>query len=377
MRVALGTSTRLGIAEAAEEAVARIRPQLGGREPAAVLVAATAAWGQAGLPHLISDVAARCGAAAVAGGSVDGLLAGEGWVAGRPGLAVLALADVEAVAFGIESLAGDEARAGEELRADLPGPAVPGEVIVTFVDSLGLAAEPLLAGLAPSVAAGYGLIGLGAAATEGGGPLVWAGGDVFDEGLAGLVIRSPNPPGLLVASACRAESVDYTVSRSRGHWVLGLDGRPALDVLREVFGPEGAGLVGVVGIEHAGDPLDAPRVREIVGREDSMGGFALAEAVEVGASLRFLAIDAEAARADLQRRLDGAETCPEAGFGLFLTCQASASPLLDAAYSDRALSRALGPAPMLGLSGPYQLAPAPGHGGVWLHTHSGVLALLG
>ena len=49
-----------------------------------------------------------------------------------------------------------------------------------------------------------------------------------------MVLRASRPPRIGVTQACRPITELLRVTRTQGHWILGLDGRPALDVYREV-----------------------------------------------------------------------------------------------------------------------------------------------
>lgn len=389
MLAGLGTSVRMTVDQAAREAVQAVRRRLGGRAPDAALVVATAAWGTAALADLVAAVADEAGCQTLAGGSVDALLAGEGWVAHRPALAVLGLVDVDAIAIHAEGLAGDEARAGPEFAAALAGPCGSGDLLVVFADGLSLAPAPLLDGLAGALP-GLPIIGVGASEPVGGPPRVWADGESASAACAGLLVRAAQPPALAVTQGCRVIGPVLEVTRSRGHWVTGLDGRPALEALTGAR-PDGAlpgrdavapRLIGLLEGDDPGDLRQPPLIRRVVGTDEARRAFALPECVRPGTRLVVLELDPEAAGRDVERRLAAAvsargENDPTA-FGLHLTCRAAGDLLLEGAVRNCALAHVLGGAPLLGMAAAYQIAPGgpPSHP-PRLHTYSGVVALVG
>src|SRR5690606_34978506 len=79
-------------------------------------------------------------------------------------------------------------------------------------------------------------IGAGAALDAAGAGGLWCAGEPVSGGACGLVLRLARPARWVVAHGCRPITPPLRVSRSDGHWLLGLDGRPALDVYREAAG---------------------------------------------------------------------------------------------------------------------------------------------
>ncbi len=390
VRAGLGTSTRISVGEAAAEAARQAAQRVGGRVPDAAIVVATAAWGGAALEELVAAVAEETRCEAIVGGSVDGLLAAEGWVTHRPALAILALSGVDAHALRADELAGHEARAGAEWAARLPAQPAAGDVMVLFADALGLAPGPLLAGLGEALE-GLPVLGVGASDTPGGPAQVWTGGEPAGGACAALVLRGAGRVGPTVTHACRVLGEADPVTRASGHWVLGLSGRPALEVLRERSfsaasgAAAGAPAGALVGLLDPGSPADAAEgllIRNVAGFDEARGAFALPEPVEAGARLVAVELEREAAEREVRQRVgaaaaaarvDGPPAC-----GLYLTCRGAGDLLLGAAAHDRTLAGALGGAPLLGVSGAYQIAsPGDPRQAPRLHTYSGVVSLLG
>ncbi|MBW2271210.1 MAG: FIST C-terminal domain-containing protein [Deltaproteobacteria bacterium] len=371
----LGYSTRMQVAASAEEAADRAMASLGGREPAAALVMATAAWGAGKLSELIGDVARRIDCPALAGATVDGMLIGRFEVSRVPALAVLVLAGVEAEAVLCEPLPGDEAGVAGAVAARLRGAVRAHDLVVAFADALALSPQRLLAGFARDLP-GLALVGLGASEPAGDEPRVWVGDEIGRRACATLVVRPLQAPRIHVTTGCRTRGRERRVTRSSGSWVLGLDGRRALEVLRAVQPVEGRPLTRELLVCLAsGEPDRPPVLRNIVGVDERRGGFALPEPVPVDARIAFSIPDPAFARRDLREQAAAAAR-PGTALALHLSCQTRGATLFGAPGAEGGiLADALGDVPLLGLMGAYQLAPA-GRGVGQLHTYSGVLTLL-
>jgi small ligand-binding sensory domain FIST len=361
-----------------------VRRGLGGRVPDAALVVATAAWGESALRELVAAVADHLGGGAIVGGSVDGILVGDDWAIHRPALAILGLTDVDYSVSHSEDVPCDEARAARELSIGHSSPPDPGDTMILFTDSLGVAPRPILHGLAAALP-GLPIVGIGASELEGASPLVWAGPHVASAACAALTIRSKtSPPSIGVTHACRRVGPVHTVTRARGHWVLGLDGHPALDVLRESEGVVFPGRTPLVGLllddRVEGDRNASMAVRNVVGFDEARGGFAIPEPVRSGTRLVALAPDADTISfaGDLAA---GGSRVPSSRtraplWGLYLTCRAAGDGLLAPAVPGGAVSNAMAGAPLLAMSGAYQIAPsAITERGPDLHTHAAIAAL--
>ena len=167
------------------------------------------------------------------------------------------------------------------------------------------------------------------------------------------------------------------ITRAQGHWVLGLDGYPALECLRDVSstpGPGGEVRDILARLSRAG--VGGEVVRNLVGVDASRGAFALATPVAAGDRIRLVRADSRVARENLRADLEGLPS-GRSGLGLYFSCPSRGARLfehegLESGY----LAGALGPAPLLGMMGAFQLAPDPRGAAPLLHTYSGVLARL-
>lgn len=387
-RAGLGISTILDPEAAADEACQLALGRLseggeggegGGGGPATLaLVVASAAHGTS-LSKVASRACDALGSRVVVGGSVEGIVAPGVEVSSYPAVMVLALAGFDAEPFLVRDLHAASGRAGEEIAARIGGDLAPEDLIVVIPDSLGLNAARLAAGLAEHLRPAT-VLGSAAAPTPRGSCVLWQGREISSEGVAGFVARGLSPR-LAIAHAGRAVTPLLQVTRARGSWVLGLDGRPALDVYLEAArdvgleaameGPAGL-LVGLSGQNGSGDLL----VRNVVGFDRGRGAFSVPEPMTSGARLAFVRLDAAAARSGFEAQLEGLRD-PAPAFGLYFNCRARGAPLFgEAGVEASFLANAFADNPIAGLIGPFQLAPPrPGEDPVVL-TYAGALALV-
>jgi len=379
MRAGVGISTAREPRAAAEEAVAAALA--GGLRPDSALLFAGPGFGRS-LAEVLDAAIGCLGTEAVVGATAHGVLASGREVEGAPAVAVLAQSGLEAHPFLIGDLAGDEATAGSEIAAQIGGPARPEDLIVLLPDPGALRTDVLLesvrAHLEPACA-----VGAGAADPTADAPLLWCGRRRERGGLAGMVLRASRPPRVGVTQACRLTTELLRVTRTRGHWILALDDRPALDVYREVArGPLAEDLRRAAAFLLFAIPRDAsdPRrpggyvVRHIVGFAEDERAFAVPELMKPGDRIALATREPEAAREDLKEMLERLGGTPPA-LGLYFDCCARGSqffgiPGLEAAYLDRAF----GAAPLAGMFGSCEIGPI-GNTSELL-TYTGVLALI-
>ena len=198
------------------------------------------------------------------------------------------------------------------------------------------------------------VVGAGAMGALSDPPLQWCGARVESGALAGLVLRGSKRPRIGVTQACRPATGLLTVTRARGHWILELDGRPALEVYREAARePLAADLRRAAAHLLVALPRDAEEslapgsylVRNLAGFATSENAFAIPERLAPGRRIALAHRDPEAARDDLKAMLAGFAGGSPAGALYFDCCARGAGFFgvqdLEAAY----LERALGPGP--------------------------------
>jgi small ligand-binding sensory domain FIST len=178
------------------------------------------------------------------------------------------------------------------------------------------------------------------------------------------------------------------VTRSRGRWIVGLDGRPALEVYEEAAAAAGLGagsevapplLLGLSADRDgpAAAPPDGWLVRNVVGLDRERGAISVPEPVASGQEVVLMRLDAEAAHRDFVARL--AELAdPARGFGLYFNCQARGASLFGRAGVEATeLANAFADCPVAGVSGPFQIAPFGSRARPAVLTYAGALAVAG
>jgi small ligand-binding sensory domain FIST len=380
LRAGVGVSTLDEPERAAEEAVAQALAGAGSCE-AAILWTGPGLGGA--LPALLDAAAGALGSEALVGTTAHGILAPDREHVAEGGVVVLALSGIEAHPFLIADAAGREGTAGDEIAARLGGAGRPEDLVVLFPDPQTLDATALLREVGRA-AGDARVVGAGSADPLSGVPLQWCGREAATGGLAGIVLRGRRPVRIGVTQACRPATGCLTVTRCQGHWVQELDGRPALDVYREVArGPLAADLRRAAAFLLVALPVDRRAeglgpgsylVRHVIGFEERENAFAIPEMPRVGQRLALAEREPEAARADLKAMLEGLRGAQPA-FGLYLDCCARAMPFfgvpgLEAAY----LARAFEGVPIAGMLGSCEIGPI--GPSVQLLTYTGVLALV-
>ena len=336
----------------------------------------------AGIAPLLDAARSTLGTDRLVGALTHGVLGAGLEQEGGAGVSVLALRGLEAELLWLPELAGREERLADELRGRLGDAPGAGDLVVLLPDPSALRPGPLL----DAICKGGGeslVVGAGAGAPVGEGPLLWSGSERGSGGLCGLVLRGARARRIGVTQACRPVTPLLTVTSARGPWIDSLDGRPALDVYREAAGEPladdlrraAATVLAALpgeGVEALG-PGDY-RVRNIAGFSPESGSFAIPETLARGAQLALVQREPETARADLLAMLEGLDA-GSAGLALYFDCCARGAgffgvPGLESAY----LARALGDTPLAGMFGSCELGPIAGR--AELLNYTGVLALL-
>ena len=379
VRAGIGLSTRADGKQAAEEAVASALAQ--GLRAEGALLLATPGYGS-DMDAVLAAAGDALGTATIVGAQVHGVLGSGQEIEGGHGLAVLAIEGLELHGFLLEAGLGEEAGVADEIAARLGDAPRAEDLVVLFPDPRSVHLHALLDGIRKELGPAQ-VVGAGAATLDASAPLQWCGREAATGAVAGLVLRGARVPRIGVTQACRPSSPLLTVTRTQGHWILELDGRPALDVYREIArGPLAEDLRRAASFVLAALPRDeaAPLepggylVRNIAGFAVEANAFAIPAALEKGDQIAFVHREPETAREDLKAMLAGLGADPP-GLALFFDCCARGAgffgvPGLESAY----LEQALGSVPLAGMFGSCELGPIAGR--AELLTYTGVLALL-
>jgi small ligand-binding sensory domain FIST len=380
MRAGLGLSTLEEPRRAAEEACGQA---LAGADGCDVAILWTGPARGGPLRELLDAAIGALGTSAVVGTTAHGVLAPDREHLGDAAVLVLALSGIEAAPFLIPDVGGREEAAAEEVAARLGSAGRAEDLVVLFPDPRALDLGALLTQLDRAVGDAR-IVGAGSADPLSGPPLQFEGREVVSGGVAGVALRGSRPARIGVTQACRPSTGLLTVTRCRGHWVLELDGRPALDVYREAArGPLGADLPRAAAFLLVALPIEPEPVslrpgsylvRHVIGFDEKANAFAIPEAPRAGQRLALAPREPETAREDLKAMLEELGT-PSPAFGLYLDCCARAMPFfgvpgLEAAY----LARAFEGVPIAGMFGSCEMGPI--GPSAQLLTYTGVLALV-
>jgi small ligand-binding sensory domain FIST len=248
----------------------------------------------------------RTGTANVIGCTAQGVIAGAHELEDGPGLVLWAasLPGVDVEVFGLRLHRLD----GEQLAVSGWPSTEPGanSTALLLADPFSFPADAFLDRLNEQEPTLPVLGGMVSGAMQAGGHRLLAGVGTQDSGAVGVMLTGPVTVRSVVSQGCRPIGRPLAVTRLEGNLVSELGGRPAVERLKETI--EGldthdqallrlGGLqVGQVIDEHKadfgrGDFL----VRQLAGADPDTGAIAVADDVELGATLQFHLRDAEAA----------------------------------------------------------------------------------
>ncbi|KAF0240163.1 MAG: hypothetical protein FD180_5033 [Planctomycetota bacterium] len=355
-------------ARAAASAAFRAAAEKLGRAPAAALVFATPQYRRGAAAILDELKSAGCGT--VAGGCAAGVLTDEGEAEDGRALALMAFAEEGLRAFHEPS--PDRLRGaldGSPLGVIFPDPAeVDLAELLRGFDAAG-DFEPLVGG---ALSGG----------SEKAGHFQFAGDHVEKGGIGGAAIESEK---LVygVAHGCRPIGHPLVITRAHGHLVLGLAGKPPLEMLRDTLqdharrgGPGGPVMAGIA-MDSTKSPLSRGDfiVRNLIAMKSEEGEvLAVGTPVRTGQTLVFQLMDKASAILDMKEMVAGVKKNIGAGpaFALYFNCRGRGKNLYGETDHDvLEIRRGLGDVPLIGFFGNAEFAPVGKRN--WLHNYTGVL----
>ncbi len=177
--------------------------------------------------------------------------------------------------------------------------------------------DALLAGLDYAFPSSPKIGGLASGATSPGMNALFLDDEVFDEGTVGVALSGDVAVDTVVAQGCRPVGELMRVTSCRGNFLYELDGRPAFEVLRELFVTlderdrhlaSTALFVGVLMDEFREEPRVGDfLIRNLMGVDPSSGAVAVGENLQEGMRVRFHLRDAETSAEDLHTMLESYE----------------------------------------------------------------------
>ena len=263
----------------------------------------------------------------------------EDWV-GSVGTGVLATGaeyqEEPAMAAMIADIDGFKVFSG---RAPLKG----GHFAVVHADPTAPDVAGLIADMAAKVACGFLVGGLSSSRSRN----VQIANAVLSGGLSGAALAPEVAVATRLTQGCVPYPGRFRVTECTANIIGALDGRPALDVLREVIGNDRQVLIG---IPVAGSDTGDYTARNLVGIDLQNKLIAIGDFVEPGSELVFCKRDKEAARQDLQRiaaELRSQVSKPSGA--LYFSCLARGEHMFGSRGAELDLiRRALGEVPLVG-----------------------------
>jgi small ligand-binding sensory domain FIST len=199
-------------------------------------------------------------------------------------------------------------------------------------------------------------------------------------GLSGVLLGAPLTIVSGLTQSCHPIGESVRVTEMVDDIIAGLDGRPALEVLTEMLDPELAeDLRRIAGVVHVGLPVIGDDradylVRPLLAIDPTRGWIAVGGRLSVGDRLIFVKRDADGARQDMQRMLDGLRQRLGGRTikgGIYISCVTRGEQMFGSDDVEPAMiSRSLGDFPLIGLFGQGEFCHDR------LYSDTGVLALL-
>jgi small ligand-binding sensory domain FIST len=173
---------------------------------------------------------------------------------------------------------------------------------------------------------------------------------IANEVLTGGVSGATFGPEVVIATrhtqGCARYPGRFRITESVDNIIVSLDGKPALQALREAVGDKPEQVL--VGLPVPGSDTGDYMARNLVGVDPENGLIAIGEDVEAGMEILFLRRDARAARTDLERILEELKPTPARG-ALYYSCVARGENLFGARGAELGVvSRVLGDVPLVG-----------------------------
>jgi len=199
-------------------------------------------------------------------------------------------------------------------------------------------------------------------------------------GMGGVLLGTPLALVTGLTQGCQPLGDSHRVTEARDDVIMALDGRPALEVMKEIIGPElardlrrAAGFIHV-GLPVAGADRNDYLVRPLIAIDPARGWLAVNARMSVGDRLMFVRRDGEGARRDMNRMLaDVAQRSAGRKVlgGVYVSCLARGEAMFGTDDTETIMIKnSLGEFPMIGIIGHGEFC----HDRIYSYT--GVLALL-
>jgi small ligand-binding sensory domain FIST len=303
--------TRRAAQEAASEVAARL-----GAAPPDVAFVFFSGHHRANAVEIVEAIAETLLPRHWIGCSAGGIIGDGREIEERPGFSITAarLPDASARTFRLDE-------------TDLPDPDAPPRAweaalgvaaaerphFVVLADPFSFPSDDLVRGLDYAFPASAKAGGLASAADRAGQNVLIVDGDLLREGAVGVAFTGAIVVDTIVAQGCRAIGEPMRVTRAQDNLIVELDGRPPLEVLRDLLPrlsdrdqrlARSALFLGVAteALQNDSGP-DAYLIRNILGVSPDNGALAVGDEPRAGQSVRFHLRDALASAEDLEAHM--------------------------------------------------------------------------
>ncbi len=364
MRWASAVSEEVRLEDAVRAVAGTVLETLGGIQPdiAFVFVSDAHFVNYTQLPALLKDA---LGPALIVGCTASGTIGGGHEVEHRPSLS-LTVASLPGVAFapfhiGSEQLPSPDA-APDQWETLVGAKQSDSPSLLILADAYSLQTEEMLEGLDYAFPASSKLGGL---ASGGQGPrqnALYLNSEVYREGAVGVAFTGNVVLDTVVAQGCRPIGEPMRITKCRDNLLEQIDGRPALDVMQELFQASSEKdrqlmsnslFLGIVMDEfkedyHVGDFL----IRNLIRIQPRVGGVYIGAILREQQTIQFHVRDAQTATEDLEAMLAHyvqEKEAPETNGALLFSCVGRGEYLFGRPDHDTDLLRSfIGTAPLGG-----------------------------
>jgi small ligand-binding sensory domain FIST len=389
MKWASAASDDASLAAAIGAAATDVHAQLGGQAPDLVVafVSAHHADGFDRIPRLIAE---RFGSGLVLGCSAGGVIGGGREIEQRPGLALSAavLPGVELRPFHLDSDMLPHEGAVEDWRRLMGTEAENVPHFLLLPDPFSFDAEALIRGLDRAYPRSSKIGGIASGARAAGEAALFLDQSVYRAGAVGLTLSGNIAVDTIVAQGCRPIGDPMFVTSCDRNIVRALDGRPPLEVLRDLHErldehdrqlARHSLFLGVVMADNRqeyrqGDFL----IRNLLGIDPSSGALAVGAVLEDNRVVQFHLRDGRTSAEDLDAMLGGYRTAhgeqPVAAGSLLFSCLGRGQFLYgEPDHDSAAFRRHLGDIPLGGFFCNGEIGPV--RGATFLHGYTSAFGL--
>ena len=335
MKWASAASDDASLEQAIDACVSSITSELGTDAPDLAIVFASSHHAEQ-YDQLVQLMQQKLRAKHLIGCSAGGIIGGGREIEQRPGFSLTCtlLPGVEVTPFHVEneSLPDLDAspQAWEELVHTNAGK-TPQFLVIT--DPFTIRSENLLMGLDYAFAKSIKIGGMASGGGQQSGNVLFLDAQAHYSGAVGLALHGDIVIDPIVAQGCRPVGRPMRITKSDHNLLMGLDERPALEVLWELYESlterdqeliRHSLFLGVVMDEFKEDPqLGDFLIRNIVGMEPKVGALAIGEMLREGQIVQFHLRDAQTSAEDLSAlltRYSQESRGPDAAGALLFSC---------------------------------------------------------